>query len=308
MRRYIAVRLAHGLVVILLVSIGTFVMLHVIPGDPVSLLIGEARTSREQIELIRKKWGLDRPLPEQYLTWAGNMLRGDFGQSVVRSGMPVRTMVAEAAAVTISLNLIAFVISILIAIPAGLFAAVRRYSTLDYAIMVGTTLGVALPNFWIGLMLIVIFSLLLRWLPPFGLGSWHGYVLPVGVIVIGQLALLARLMRSATLDSLGEDFVRTARAKGLRESGVVVRHVVRNALLPIVTVIGYRLAFILSGTIVIETVFAIPGLGLLFVESVNRVDYQVVQAIVMVLSVLVVLGNLATDLVYGLIDPRIRIR
>jgi peptide/nickel transport system permease protein len=308
MRRYIAVRLAHGLVVILLVSIGTFVMLHVIPGDPVSLLIGEARTSREQIELIRKKWGLDRPLPEQYLTWAGNMLRGDFGQSVVRSGMPVRTMVAEAAAVTISLNLIAFVISILIAIPAGLFAAVRRYSTLDYAIMVGTTLGVALPNFWIGLMLIVIFSLLLRWLPPFGLGSWHGYVLPVVVIVIGQLALLARLMRSSTLDSLGEDFVRTARAKGLRESGVVVRHVVRNALLPIVTVIGYRVAFILSGTIVIETVFAIPGLGLLFVDSVNRVDYQVVQAIVMVLSVLVVLGNLATDLVYGLIDPRIRIR
>jgi ABC-type dipeptide/oligopeptide/nickel transport system permease component len=283
-------------------------MLHVIPGDPVSLLIGEARTSQEQIDLIRKKWGLDRPLPEQYLTWAGNMVRGDFGQSVVRTGMPVRTMVAEAASVTISLNLIAFVISILIAIPAGLYAAVRRYSAVDYAIMVGTTLGVALPNFWIGLMLIVIFSLLLRWLPPFGLGSWHGYVLPVGVIVIGQLALLARLMRSSTLDSLGEDFVRTARAKGLRESGVVVRHVVRNALLPIVTVIGYRLAFILSGTIVIETVFAIPGLGLLFVDSVNRVDYQVVQAIVMVLSVLVVLGNLATDLVYGLIDPRIRIR
>jgi ABC-type dipeptide/oligopeptide/nickel transport system permease component len=308
MRRYIAVRLAHGLVVILLVSIGTFVMLHVIPGDPVSLLIGEARTSQEQIDLIRKKWGLDRPLPEQYLTWAGNMVRGDFGQSVVRTGMPVRTMVAEAASVTISLNLIAFVISILIAIPAGLYAAVRRYSAVDYAIMVGTTLGVALPNFWIGLMLIVIFSLLLRWLPPFGLGSWHGYVLPVGVIVIGQLALLARLMRSATLDSLGEDFVRTARAKGLRESGVVVRHVVRNALLPIVTVIGYRLAFILSGTIVIETVFAIPGLGLLFVESINRVDYQVVQAIVMILSVLVILGNLATDLVYGLIDPRIRIR
>src|ERR1700726_1177870 len=170
MRRYIAVRLAHGLVVILLVSIGTFVMLHVIPGDPVSLLIGEARTSQEQIDLIRKKWGLDRPLPEQYLTWAGNMVRGDFGQSVVRTGMPVRTMVAEAASVTISLNLIAFVISILIAIPAGLFAAVRRYSAVDYAIMVGTTLGVALPNFWIGLMLIVIFSLLLRWLPPFGLG------------------------------------------------------------------------------------------------------------------------------------------
>jgi len=307
MHRYIAVRLAQGLVVILLVSIGTFVMLHVIPGDPVSLMIGQGPTSREQIDLIRKKWGLDRPLPEQYVTWIGRMLLGDFGQSVVRSGMPVRTMIAEAASVTITLNLIAFAISILIAVPAGLFAAVRRYSAFDYGVMVGTTVGVALPNFWIGLMLIVIFSLVLRWLPPFGLGSWQGYVLPVAVIVVGQLALLARLMRSATLDNLGEDFVRTARAKGLRESGVVIRHVVRNALLPIVTVIGYRLAFILSGTIVVETVFAVPGLGMLFVESVNRVDYQVVQAIVMVLSILVILGNLATDLVYGLIDPRIRI-
>jgi ABC-type dipeptide/oligopeptide/nickel transport system permease component len=308
MQRYIAVRLAQGLVVIFLVSVGTFAMMHLIPGDPVSLLIGEARTSPEQIALIRAKWGLDRPLHVQYLTWIGNMLRGDFGQSVVRSGVPVRTMIAEAGTVTITLNLVAFVVSILLAIPAGIVAAVRRYSAFDYAIMVGTTLGVALPNFWVGLMLIVVFSLLLGWLPPFGLGSWHGYVLPTAVIVIGQLALLARLMRSSTIDHLGEDFVRTARAKGLRESAVMVRHVVRNALLPIVTVIGYRLAFILSGTIVVETVFAVPGLGQLFVESVNRVDYQVVQAIVMVLSILVVLGNLATDLVYGFIDPRIRIR
>jgi peptide/nickel transport system permease protein len=307
-QRYIAVRLAQGLVVIWLVSIGTFAMMHFIPGDPVSLLIGEARISQEQIDAIRAKWGLDRPLHVQYLTWVANLLRGDFGQSVVRSGVPVRKMITEAATVTITLNLIAFVISILIAIPAGIIAAVRRYSAFDYAIMVSTTLGVALPNFWIGLMLIVVFSLLLRWLPPFGLGSWHGYVLPVAVIVIGQLALLARLMRSSTLDNLGEDFVRTARAKGLREIGVVLRHVVRNAMLPIVTVIGYRLAFILSGTIVVETVFAVPGLGQLFIESVNRVDYQVVQAIVMVLSILVVLGNLATDLLYGFIDPRIRIR
>ncbi|MDR7417285.1 MAG: ABC transporter permease [Armatimonadota bacterium] len=308
MQRYIAVRLAQGLVVIVLVSIGTFAMMHLIPGDPVSLLIGEARISQEQIDLIRAKWGLDRPLHEQYLTWIANMLRGDFGQSVVRSGVPVRTMIGEAASVTITLNVIAFLVSIVIAIPAGIVAAVRRYSAFDYAIMVTTTVGLALPNFWIGLMLIVVFSLVLRWLPPFGLGSWHGYVMPVAVIVIGQLALLARLMRSSTIDNFGEDFVRTARAKGLRETGVVLRHVVRNALLPIVTVIGYRLAFILSGTIVVETVFALPGLGQLFVESVNRVDYQVVQAIVMVLSILVVMGNLATDLVYGFIDPRIRIR
>ncbi len=308
MQRYVALRLAQGVVVIFLVSIGTFAMMHIIPGDPISLMIGEARTSQEQIDLIRKKWGLDRPLHEQYFAWIGNMARGEFGQSVVRSGVPVRTMITEAAAVTIKLNLVAFIISVAIAIPMGVIAAVRRYSAFDYVIMVGTTLGVALPNFWVGLMLIVIFALVLRWLPPYGLTSWHGYVLPVVVIVSSQMALLARLMRSSTIDGMGEDFVRTARAKGQRESVVVMRHVVRNALLPIVTVIGYRLAFILSGTIVVETVFALPGLGQLFVESVNRVDYQVVQAIVMLLSVLVVLGNLATDLVYGLIDPRIRIR
>jgi ABC-type dipeptide/oligopeptide/nickel transport system permease component len=308
MQRYVVTRLAQGLVVIFLVSVGTFGMMHLIPGDPVSLMLGEGRVTQEQIDLIRRKWGLDRPVHEQYLTWIGNMLRGEFGQSVVRSGVPVRTMIAEAARVTITLNLIAFVLSIVVAVPAGIVAAVRRYSTFDYLIMVTATVGVALPNFWVGLMLIVLFSVVLRWLPPYGLGSWHGYVLPVLVIVIGQLALLARLMRSSTLDNLGEDFARTARAKGLREGTVVVRHVVRNALLPIVTVIGYRLAFILSGTIVVETVFALPGLGQLFVESVNRVDYQVVQAIVLLLSVLVVLGNLATDMVYGLIDPRIRIR
>lgn len=308
MQRYVVARLLQGALVIFLVSVGTFAMLHLIPGDPISLMIGEARISQEQVDLIRAKWGLDRPLHIQYLTWIGNMLRGEFGQSVVRAGVPVRTMILEAGRVTITLNLVAFIISVLLAIPAGIAAAVRRYSVFDYVIMVATTIGVALPNFWVGLMLIVVFSLVVRWLPPFGLPGWEGYVLPVAVIVSSQLALLARLMRSSTLDNLGEDFVRTARAKGVAESVVVIRHVVRNALLPIVTVIGYRLAFILSGTIIVETVFALPGLGQLFIESVNRVDYQVVQAIVMLLSVLVVLGNLATDLVYGLIDPRIRIR
>jgi ABC-type dipeptide/oligopeptide/nickel transport system permease component len=308
MKRYLALRLMQGAVVIFLVSIGTFAMMHIIPGDPVSLLIGEARISQEQIDLIRKKWGLDRPLPEQYLTWIGNMVRGDFGQSVVRSGVPVRTMIAEAAVVTATLNLSAFALSVALALPLGIIAAIKRYSGFDYGIMVTTTVGVSLPNFWVGLMLIVVFSLLLRWLPPFGLPSWRGYILPVIVVVSSQLALLARIMRSSTIDQMNEDFVRTARAKGQQEAIVVGRHVVRNALLPVITVIGYRLAFILSGTIIVETVFALPGLGQLFIESVNRVDYQVVQAIVMVLSILVVLGNLATDLVYGFIDPRIRIR
>lgn len=307
MLRYLASRLMQGSVVILLVSIGTFSMMHLIPGDPVDLMVGEAQVTQEQLDMIRRKWGFDRPVHEQYFTWVVNMARGDFGQSVIRTGVPVRTMISEAAVVTAKLNLLAFFISIALAIPLGIVAAVRRYSGFDYAIMVFSTLGLALPNFWIGLMLIVLFSLLLGWLPPFGLPSWQGYVMPVAVIVANQTALLARMMRASTIEGIGEDYVRTARAKGLAERVVVSRHVVRNALLPVVTVIGYRIAFLLSGTIVIENVFALPGLGQLFIESVNRVDYQVVQAIVLVLSVLVVLGNLLTDLFYGYIDPRIRI-
>jgi ABC-type dipeptide/oligopeptide/nickel transport system permease component len=307
MLRYLASRLMQGSVVILLVSIGTFSMMHLIPGDPVDLMVGEAQVTKEQLDMIRRKWGFDRPVHEQYFTWVVNMARGDFGQSVIRTGVPVRNMISEAAVVTAKLNLLAFFISIAIAIPLGIVAAVRRYSGFDYAIMVFSTLGLALPNFWIGLMLIVLFSLLLGWLPPFGLPSWQGYVMPVAVIVANQTALLARMMRASTIEGIGEDYVRTARAKGLAERVVVSRHVVRNALLPVVTVIGYRIAFLLSGTIVIENVFALPGLGQLFIESVNRVDYQVVQAIVLVLSVLVVLGNLLTDLFYGYIDPRIRI-
>jgi ABC-type dipeptide/oligopeptide/nickel transport system permease component len=308
MQRYLALRLAQGAVVIFLVSVGTFAMMHVLPGDPVSILIGEAQISQERIEAIRRQWGLDRPLHEQYLVWIGNILRGNLGESVVRQGVPVRRMITEAGIVTAKLNAWVFLISIVLALPAGIVAAVRRYSFYDYSMMVGSTLGLALPNFWIALMLIVIFALLLRWLPPFGLQDWRGYVLPVAVLVSNQTALLARMMRASTIEGLGEDYVRTARAKGQREASVVAHHVVRNALLPVVTVIGYRLAFLLSGTIVVETVFAIPGLGQLFIESVNRVDYQVVQAIVLLLSVLVVVGNLLTDLLYGFIDPRIRIR
>ncbi len=307
MLRYLAARLMQGAIVILLVSVGTFSMMHLIPGDPVDLMVGEAQITQEQLDLIRKKWGFDRPIHEQYLAWISNMARGDFGQSVVRTGVPVRVMIGEASVVTAKLNLLAFFISIALALPFGIAAAVRRYSGFDYAVMVSSTLGLALPNFWIGLMLIVLFSLLLGWLPPFGLPSWKGYVLPVAVIVANQTALLARMMRASTIEGIGEDYVRTARAKGLPEGVVVSRHVVRNALLPVITVIGYRIAFLLSGTIVIENVFALPGLGQLFIESVNRVDYQVVQAIVLLLSVLVVLGNLVTDLVYGYVDPRIRI-
>ncbi len=308
MLRYVIQRLLQGLVVIFLISLTTFTILQLAPGSPVDILIGEAQVSQEQIDAINRKWGLDQPPHVQYLTWLGNVLRGDLGDSVIRTGMPVRDILAEAAPVTLRLNLLALALSIAVAVPLGVLAAVRRHSWLDYGSMVGASLGIAMPNYWIGLMLIIIFSLWLGWLPPYGSGSWKSYVLPVAVLAIQEMAILARLTRGATVELMQQDFVTTARAKGLRERIVVGRHVVRNALLPVVTMIGYRLAFILSGTIVVETVFAWPGIGQLFFTSIDRLDYQVVQAIILLLSTVVVVGNLLTDLAYAYIDPRIRLR
>ena len=308
MLRYVVQRLLQGLIVIFLVTLATFAILQLAPGSPVDILLGEAQVSQEQIDAITRKWGLDRPPHEQYLTWLGNIFRGDLGDSVIRSGTPVSQMLADAAPVTLRLNALAIVISIAVAIPLGVLAAVRRHSWLDYGSMIGSSLGIAMPNYWIGLMLIIIFSLRLGWLPPYGSGSWKSYVLPVAVLAAQEMAILARLTRGATVELMHQDFVTTARAKGLGERLVVARHVVRNALLPIVTMIGYRIAFILSGTIVVETVFAWPGLGQLFFTSIDRLDYQVVQAIILLLSSVVVIGNLVTDLIYAYIDPRIRLQ
>ena len=316
---YVARRILQGILVIVLISVGTFIVIRLMPGDPTYLLLGEGeiRISAEQMEAIRRRWGLDRPYHEQYLVWAWNLLRGDFGDSLIRTGIPVKQMIFEAIPVTAILNVISLGLALLVAIPAGIIAGVRRNSSFDYATAVGSTLGVALPNFWLGLMLIVLFALYVpRWfgdlpligrIPPFGLKSWQGYILPILVLTTEQMAVMTRVMRASTLEVLSQDYVRTAYAKGLPNTIVLVRHAVRNALLPVVTVIGFRIAFILSGTIVVETVFAIPGIGRLFTDSVFRLDYQVVQSLVVVLAVLVVAVNLLTDLTYAIIDPRIRI-
>jgi peptide/nickel transport system permease protein len=308
MLQYVSLRLLQGVVVIFLVSITSFIIMQIAPGSPVDIMIGEQQVTQEQIDNITHKWGLDRPWYVQYFTWLENVFTGDFGQSVIRTGVPVRHMIAEAAPVTLRLNLLSLLVSVTVAIPVGILAAIKRYSWFDYGSMLGATLGIALPNYWVGLMLIIVFSLKLGWLPPYGSDSWTSYVLPVSVLASQEMAILARLSRGATSEVLSQDYVTTARAKGLRESLVVGRHVVRNALLPVVTILGYRIAFILSGTIVVETVFAWPGIGQLFFNSIDRKDYQVVQAIVLLLATIVVVANIITDLVYAYIDPRIRIR
>lgn len=310
MAQYLASRVLQGLLVLFLISIGTFIIMRMMPGDPVMLLLGEGkvRITQEQIDAIRSKWGLDRPYLEQYLVWAGNMLRGDFGDSIIRMGVPVRKMIFEAIPVTAQLNFYSLALALLIAIPAGIVAAVRRNSMFDYTLTGLATAGAAMPNFWFALMGIILFSLILGWLPSYGLNSWKGWILPVAVLAFQQMAVFARVMRGATIETLGQDYVRTATAKGLPHSAVVTRHAVRNALLPIVTVTGFQIAFLLSGTIVIETIFALPGLGRLFVDSVFRMDYQVVQSIVVLLAVLVVVMNIVTDIVYAFVDPRVRVQ
>ncbi len=308
MLTYLIQRLLQGVIVIFLVSLLTFIVMQLAPGDPVRLLVGEAYVTPEQLDAIRDKWGLNDPWYIQYWTWITNLAQGDLGTSIIRQGVPISDMVREAAGMTLRLNILSFVIATCIAIPVGVTAAIKRYSWFDYGSMLGSTLGVAVPNYWIGLMAIVIFSVQLGWLPPYGADSLKGYILPVIVLAIEEMAALARLTRGATIEVMSQDFVTTARAKGLAPKLVIVRHVVRNALLPVITIIGYRIAFILSGTIVVETVFAWPGLGRLFYNSIQSHDFQVVQAIVILLTVIVVVMNILTDLTYAFIDPRVRVR
>ena len=319
MSSYFVFRLFKGLIVVVLISVLTFIVMRMMPGDPVYLLLGEGviPITDETIAAIRAKWGLDRPLHEQYFVWAGNLLRGDFGTSLIRTGVPVRTMIFEAIPVTALVNLYAITLAIILAVPFGVAAAVRRNTWVDYSSNFFSALGIATPNFWLSLMLIVLFALYIpRWvgdlplvgrIPPFGIRSWQGWILPVLVIATEEMAILMRITRGAVLETLSQDFVRTARSKGLAERAVLYRHVIANTMLPVITVIGFRIAFILSGTIIVETVFALPGIGRLFVDSVLRLDYQVVQSLVVVFAVLVVIVNILTDYVYALADPRIRV-
>jgi peptide/nickel transport system permease protein len=217
-------------------------------------------------------------------------------------------MLKDAAIPTLKLNALATLFATLVAIPAGMFAAIKRYSIFDSVTMIGASAGVALPNFWVGLMLIIIFSLQLGWFPPFGSTGPKAYVLPVFVLAINETALLTRLMRGTMLEVMDQDYITTARAKGLSRITVITRHAVRNALLPIITVIGLRIGFLISGSVVVESIFSWPGLGTLFLSSVQRFDFQVVQAIVVLFTVFVLVANLLTDLVYAVVDPRIRLR
>jgi len=313
MRAYVARRLLQMVPVTILVTFMVFLLLH-LTGDPIQLMLtgGEA-LDRTQIEMLRRELGLDHPLPTQYWMWLTKVARGDLG----RSNKTQRLVVDELKVrlpVTLEVGLLAWLFSIVLALPAGVISAVRRASKLDLFATVITVGGVAIPGFWLGIMLILLFGVALRWLPTFGFVSMFDnplqglrhQALPAFSLGLGAAALNMRQTRSAMLEVLAQDYVRTARAKGLSEPVVIWVHAFKNAALPVVTLMGLQIGRLLGGAVVIERVFAIPGMGRLMVDSIFFADFPVVQACVLIVALSVILANLATDLLYGFLDPRIR--
>jgi peptide/nickel transport system permease protein len=305
MQGFIAKRLSHLVFTIFVVSLIVFFLVR-LKGDPISVLVPPTFT-QEQIDAVRRAWGLDRPLIEQYVVFARRAITGDFGRSIV-TGTPATELVLQRLVNTLWLAGLAALIGLAIAIPAGVIAAVRRNTPWDFTMTLFATIGTAMPNFWLGLILIMIFSVNLRVLPAFGAEHPLAILMPAFTLGTGLAAQIARLSRSSMLEVLSQDYIRTARSKGLSERSIIWRHAFRNSLIPIVTAFGLQLGWLLGGSVVVEAVFAWPGLGRLIIEAINVRDITVVQAGVLWFALTFVLINLIVDLTYSLIDPRIDIR
>jgi ABC-type dipeptide/oligopeptide/nickel transport system permease component len=298
-------QIVQAAIVLLNVSLVVFVLVRIVPGDPARLMLGMEATE-EAVQAARAQFGFDRPLYVQYIQFVGGALRGDLGQSV-RFRRPVGDLLRESFPATLELALAATVIALLLAVPAGIYAAVHRDGVLDRCLMAGALIGQAMPIFWLGIMLITLFSVKLGWLPTSGRGSLAQLIMPSVTLSTYVMALLARLTRSNMLDVLREQYVRTARAKGLRETVVVHKHALMSAALPIVTVLGLQVGALLSGAVVTETVFNWPGIGTLALRAIQQRDYPVVQGVVLVSAALFVLINGMVDLAYRYLDPRVRL-
>lgn len=302
---FIVSRLLSAAVVLLGVSCLVFLLLHLVPGDPVEVMLGESAHPADR-EALRQALGLDQPLWVQLLNFLEGLLRLDFGTSL-HSKRPITELLWERIPATAELAAAALGVAVLIAFPLGVLAAVRKNTVWDYGAMSVSMLGVSMPNFWLGPLLILVFSVWLGWLPVSGRDELSSLVLPAVTLGTALAAILSRMVRASLLEVLHEDFVRTARAKGLPERVVVWRHALRNALLPVVTILGLQLGVLLGGAVVTEMVFSWPGLGELTIESIQRRDYPVVQACVLLISVSYVIVNTLTDLVYAWLDPRVRL-
>jgi peptide/nickel transport system permease protein len=303
---FVARRVLAVVPVLFGVTLAVFSMLFLVPGDPVKMMLAEFVTNPDQIAQMRAQLHLDEPILQQYGRFVGNAVRGDLGTSI-RSRRPVATEIAENVGSTAQLALASMAVAIGLGIPLGLIAALGRNSWLDVAAMVVALLGVAMPSFWLGLLLIFAFSLHLGWFPATGGGDLHHLVLPAVTLGMIAAAIIARLTRSSMLEVLGQDYVRTARAKGLAGWAVVLRHALKNALIPVVTIFGLQFGNLLAGAVIVETVFSRPGLGRLVVGGILAKDFPLVQGAVLFVAVAYVLINVVVDMAYAMVDPRIRV-
>ncbi|MCX6049637.1 MAG: ABC transporter permease [Chloroflexi bacterium] len=304
MGTYIRRRLLQAILVVWGVSVLVFFLLRLAPGDPVLLLLAET-AEPAQIAAARAKWGLDKPIYVQYGVFLNRALHGDLGDSLFFQE-PALGILLERMPATLQLSAAALLFSLGLAIPIGLLSALKRDTFWDYLGTNIAMLGQAVPPYWLGIMLILLFSVNLHWFPTSGRGTWRHLVLPAVTLGSVLMALITRLVRSGMLDVLGEDYVRTARAKGLREQTVIIRHALRNILIPLVTVVGLQLGALFGGAVITESIFAWPGVGRLALQAISARDYPLVQAAVLVISVIYVFLNLAVDLIYVYLDPRIR--
>jgi peptide/nickel transport system permease protein len=311
MIRYALGRLTSLIISLIVASIVIFAVIEVIPGDPAAFMLG-INARPDTIAALRTEMGLDQSVVTRYFDWVTGLLRGDFGQSWTYK-TPVAELIADRIWVSLPLAIYALALSTLIAFPAGIYAASRRGGAGDVTIMGATQLGVAIPNFWFAMILVLIFAINLRWFSAGGFPGWSdplqaikALTLPAIALALPQAAILARVMRSSLLDMLGEDFIRTARAKGLSARQALWKHAVRNALIPVLTIIGLQFSFLLAGGIIIEQVFFLPGLGRLIFQSISARDLIVVESVVMLLVFTVIMVNFLVDLAYAAVDPRLR--
>jgi ABC-type dipeptide/oligopeptide/nickel transport system permease component len=305
MLRYALRRLQHTAFVLIAISAISFFFIH-LSGDPVMLML-PADASDVEIEAMRERLGFNDPIWVQYGRFVANALTGDLGQSLYYH-VPALELVLERLPASIELALAALCVALVVSVPVGVLSAVKRGSVVDFLSMLGALFGLSMPHFWLGIMLILLFSVMLGWLPTSGRGGIEHLIMPALALGMSLMAMFARLTRSVMLEVLNLDYVRTARAKGLSEWVVIGKHALRNAMIPLVTVIGLEFGFLLGGTVVIETVFAWPGLGRLVVQAIFNRDYPLVQAVVLVLAGIFVIVNLVVDLLYGVLDPQIRFR
>ena len=296
-------RLIQTIPVVIGVTILVFSLMHLIPGDPAQIIAGEAAPAA-QVEAIRERLGLNDPVPVQYFRYMGNLLQGDLGQSV-RSSRSVVDEIQPRFWITMRLAIYSMALSIILGLIAGVVSAVRRYSLSDSLLMLAALFGFSMPAFWLGLMLIKLFAIDLALLPPSGWGTWQQSILPVITLGTAGAAIIARMTRSSMLDVINQDYIRTARANGLKERVVIYKHGLKNALIPVVTVIGIEMGMLLSGTVLTETVFAINGMGRLAIDAIRSRDFPVVQGIVLVFALIFVFVNFVVDLSYRYLNKRI---